>query len=320
MPYLVGTDEAGLGPNLGPLMIASTVWWVDQSVATLDLFETLAGVVCNMPDESDSGRIPIADSKCLYKAGQGLHHLEHGFLTALACLGNRPGNWQQLWSSLCPDVNVDCREIPWHADFELDVPIAVESALIERQSNTLLKACQSKKVKLVSMHCRAIFPKQFNELTLRLGNKSAALSHWTLELLRDVLDQLPAEPVTVYADKHGARNFYAPLLQHFFSDRLIEIVAEGNLESLYRWGPAEQRVEIGFRVGSERFLPTALASMTAKYMRELCMLAFNRFWRTHLPDLRPTAGYPADARRFKAEIDACQIRLGIADQLLWRCR
>ena len=28
MPYLVGTDEAGYAPNLGPLVISATVWWV----------------------------------------------------------------------------------------------------------------------------------------------------------------------------------------------------------------------------------------------------------------------------------------------------
>ena len=26
MPYLIGTDEAGYGPNLGPLVISTTAW------------------------------------------------------------------------------------------------------------------------------------------------------------------------------------------------------------------------------------------------------------------------------------------------------
>ncbi len=28
MPYLLGTDEAGYGPNLGPLVISASVWEV----------------------------------------------------------------------------------------------------------------------------------------------------------------------------------------------------------------------------------------------------------------------------------------------------
>ena len=51
------------------------------------------------------------------------------------------------------------------------------------------------------------------------------------------------------------------------------------------------------------FWPTALASMVAKYVAgELSMLAFNRYWCARLPELRPTAGYPTDARRFDREV------------------
>ena len=68
----------------------------------------------------------------------------------------------------------------------------------------------------------------------------------------------------------------------------------------------------------ERFLPTALASMTAKYLRELSMRAFNKFWSVHVPDLRPTAGYPKDAHRFYKDIRTAQRKLGIDDHALWR--
>jgi hypothetical protein len=70
----------------------------------------------------------------------------------------------------------------------------------------------------------------------------------------------------------------------------------------------------------EAFLPTALASMTAKYLRELSMRAFNEFWCLRVPGLRPTAGYPGDAPRFKQAIDAARRELGVADHVLWRNR
>ena len=69
-----------------------------------------------------------------------------------------------------------------------------------------------------------------------------------------------------------------------------------------------------------RWLPVALASMTAKYHRELAMRAFNHFWCERVPDLKPTAGYPLDAKRFKKAISPLQIKLGIADDCLWRWR
>ena len=55
-----------------------------------------------------------------------------------------------------------------------------------------------------------------------------------------------------------------------------------------------------FRTKGEEFLPTALASMTAKYLRELSMRAFNEFWCARVTGLRPTAGYPMDVAEVQA--------------------
>jgi hypothetical protein len=60
--------------------------------------------------------------------------------------------------------------------------------------------------------------------------------------------------------------------------------------------------------------------MTSKYLRELSMAAFNAFWQRHVRDLKPTAGYPVDARRFRQQIATVQAELGIEDQQLWRAR
>jgi hypothetical protein len=175
-------------------------------------------------------------------------------------------------------------------------------------------------VRLVSLHSRTIFPQEFNDLTESFDNKSETLSRLTLELLSQVLERLPAAPVIAFCDKHGGRNFYSALLQRQFPDWLVEVYCEGCDESVYRFGPPERRVEVGFRVQSERFLPAALASMIAKYLREVLMRPFNDFWCARLPGLRPTAGYPSDSHRFKREIAQLQLALGIDDRVLWRCR
>jgi len=62
----------------------------------------------------------------------------------------------------------------------------------------------------------------------------------------------------------------------------------------------------------------ALASMTSKYLRELLMLEFNRFWQERVPGLKATAGYPSDAVRFFKAIRATAQQLGIMEQSLWR--
>jgi hypothetical protein len=98
------------------------------------------------------------------------------------------------------------------------------------------------------------------------------------------------------------------------------VYRESLAESIYRWGVEAERVEIQFRAGGESFLPAALASMVSKYLRELAMRAFNDFWCCRVPELKPTAGYPIDARRFKQAIAATQGELGIDDDILWRSR
>ena len=39
MPYLIGTDEAGYGPRLGPLLISISAWHVNRSPSEVDLYE-----------------------------------------------------------------------------------------------------------------------------------------------------------------------------------------------------------------------------------------------------------------------------------------
>jgi len=101
---------------------------------------------------------------------------------------------------------------------------------------------------------------------------------------------------------------------------LMEVRKEGRAESVYRWGSEPRRREIRFTAKGDAFVPAALASMVAKYLRELAMQAFNAYWCERLPDLQPTAGYPADARRFKEEIAQLQAAENIPDSTLWRNR
>lgn len=67
-------------------------------------------------------------------------------------------------------------------------------------------------------------------------------------------------------------------------------------------------------------MSVALASMLCKYLREALMRRFNAFWRQHLPDVKPTAGYHTDGERFMRDTAAKRKDLGIGDEQLVRCR
>ena len=65
LPYLIGTDEAGYGPNLGPLTIAGTLWET-ESIET-DLYQALSDTVASRSTRSlATPKLFIADSKKVY--------------------------------------------------------------------------------------------------------------------------------------------------------------------------------------------------------------------------------------------------------------
>lgn len=322
MAYLIGTDEAGYGPNLGPLVISATVWSIPDDDPEADLYRLLRKVVSSRVGRTAQAmrRVAMCDSKVLYQSGSGLKMLERGTLAALALLGQEVCDWHKLWEVLCPD-RCDARdEVPWHDGFELELPLEADVDDLRRAVERLSKGCDQAGVRLCAVRSRAVFPARFNALTEGLGNKAELLSRLTIELICEVLGELDGGPVFVICDKHGGRNRYGALLQQCFTDWLVEVHHESREDSVYRWGPDDRRVEVRFRPRAERFLPAALASMASKYLREVSMRAFNEYWRARIPELRPTAGYFRDARRFKAEIAEAQMALGIDDRLVWRVR
>jgi ribonuclease HII len=318
MPYLLGMDEAGYGPNLGPLLITCTVWQVPDSLFGEDLYTVFKDSVQASATTTDRTRIPVGDSKILYKSGGPLGGLECGVLAALSTWASLPGHWRGMWGLLDPGSASALEAIPWYASYDCDLPVAGDKALIGHLAQAFQQAQLQVDVRLSAVRSLALFPEAFNRLVAEWAGKGAVLSIKTLELLRTMLALADDEPILVQCDKHGGRKRYGPLLQQAFPEYLVEVCEETASSSRYRWGPVNRRVEVRFVAKGEGFLPTALASMCSKYLRELAMLAFNDFWRSHVQQLRPTAGYPLDARRFRREIAEAQDRLGIPNEILWR--
>ena len=320
MGYLIGTDEAGYGPNLGPLVISVTVWEAPDGGGE-DLFARLEHLIS--PDvrrtrAAGGPCVAMADSKSLYAAGKGLGRLERGLWAALGLLNGCPRTWRNVWQSLAPESLGEMRRIPWYADY--DAPAPLECNLEEMASlvDTLQAGLAAVGVRLAAMRSRAIFPEEFNGLVERYGSKGTALSHETLALAAHAIESLPSGRISVVCDKHGGRNRYGPLLAAHFPEWVIEVLGEGRQWSTYRFGPSERRIEVCFRTRAESCLPAALASMASKYLRELAMQAMNDYWRDRVPGLRSTAGYPQDAKRFRVDIAEKQSQLRIADRVLWR--
>lgn len=359
MHYLIGTDEAGYGPNLGPLVITATVWQVPESISHADLYRAVHSCITDRPRHFNKPkaktakpkaaktksakttkkkktskrrtrideRIWIADSKKLYKpsAGKkGLASLERGVLAAIDASGaGMPVDWHDLWHTLCDVDHDSMKSLPWYADFDECLPIDITSEEATIAGKALREGLEDLGIRICRIRSRTIDAGQFNDLLTQFANKSDVLSNVTLELVAKQMDWLKTigegdVPVCVLCDKHGGRNHYAALISRQFPDAFVEVREESRQSSSYRL--SQQPTEFCFQAKADNILAAGLASMVSKYLRELAMRAFNAFWQSHDGQLRPTAGYPLDAKRFKQEIAMVQSSLGIADEKLWRAR
>jgi hypothetical protein len=106
-----------------------------------------------------------------------------------------------------------------------------------------------------------------------------------------------------------------------FSEWSLEIDKEKDGDSHYLLIRGRDRVRIIFKEKAEAdCLPVAVASMLSKYLREAMMRRFNAFWKIHIPNVEPTAGYYGDGSRFLTDIAQKRRELGITDEQMVRCR
>jgi ribonuclease HII len=263
---ILGTDEAGYGPNLGPLAVSITAWTAPS--------DDLSPIQEPLKKQG----LPISDSKKLYHGS--LKTLEQTVSAALRYLKNA-----------------------------------------NHQNDPFASVLSQHQVRLLDVQSRIIEPDEFNQLLDQFNSKGSLLSDVTLRLVVEMLNKETQEsPAVVLCDKHGGRNHYLDLLTEFFPGEWIQPVQESRAVSVYRWIHRGRPLEFRFLAKGESQTPIALASMFSKYRRESAMHRFNEFWAQYVPGLKPTAGYPEDAKRFKQDIAAAQVALGIGDDMIWRKR
>ncbi len=313
MPRLIGLDEAGYGPNLGPLVVAATVWEIDGDPYRFDPWTAFDGTVSRSADRTFR-TVHIADSKIVHASSTGIDAVERSAAAILQLAGRSVVSLHDLWDGLSgSSLRSNCGE-PWFCGDDFPLPLTENAALAPGVAERWRRQCDATGCRLVDVACAIVPARHFNGALQKSGSKGRVLSATTLELLSRVWQPADAGSALVLCDKHGGRNRYADLLADAFPDQLPLCLEESTAISRYRLGTGEVR----FQVRSEEHLPVAAASLVAKYLRELCMEAMNRFWTARQPGLRPTRGYPVDARRYRKEIEAEATALGLEPDTYWR--
>ena len=322
MPWIVGIDEAGYGPNLGPLVMTSVACRVPEWSPKTDFWQLLQAAVRRF-GEADDGRLLVEDSKVVYAPNRGLLDLEMAVLTLSAPERTQPAQngvslrLASLIDRVCPACHADLRAEPWYSGAS-PLPVAAEPARLRLAARLLSRASAANGVTWAAVRSVVVCPLRFNRLLDQWGSKADVLRYALGELLR-CNRFAEDEAVHFYIDKHGGRNTYAAMLQDALGEGMVVAHAEGMNRSAYSVLGVGREVRLTFqpRADAEHF-GVALASMVSKYLREVLMREFNDFWTAKVPGLEPTAGYPGDALRFWHSIRPVADQLHIPEDALWR--
>jgi hypothetical protein len=343
---LAGIDEAGYGPLLGPLVVSATAFeLMDVPLVTESeegangmpggglpcLWRLLKGAVAKKTPVK-KGRLLVADSKVVHNLTDGNKLLERGVLAFLRCmaeaggmaLSEAPSTSELLELFGC--TNHELTDHPWYSPHEVNVPWLAEAGDLAIACNMLAGAMAAARVRPAAMRTAVVSERAFNRLVGGTNNKASALVSITLSHLYYLHTTFGHEGLVVGIDKQGGRDHYTTLLLQSFPEAHLKVLLESAEASSYLLTERladgrERRSLIHFCEKGERaFLPTALASMLCKYLRELCMHSFNAWWCRQIAGLRPTAGYHQDGSRWLMDVEPHLGRLGISREMLVRVR
>lgn len=307
---------------LGPLVVGLSTLETPTPTSPALPWKLLAPTVVHRAGKRRG--IPVADSKKLHKPSKNdLSGLEIGVLTFITCeRGSTPRTFRELIDHLTAGRADYLDAYPWYRGQDVDLPFSLSSLELVGATRRLDRALERAQVRVAEVRAIPVEVTEFNQ-TLAERETKGEVNAWAIGRFLGWLGrQNDRDRADVWVDRLGGRLRYGPFLYPLFPGARLQIVEQEHESQCYDIEFAKDRLlRIHFqKEGEEACFATALASMTAKYVRELHMALFNRWWRQQDEALRPTAGYPQDARRFLSDIGKLRARLGIDPALLIRKR
>ncbi|MGD0094098.1 MAG: hypothetical protein ABSE73_29670, partial [Planctomycetota bacterium] len=226
---LIGIDEAGYGPTLGPLCHGYAAFHCPPPTPSRkgrgntevpDLWALLHPAVSRHPATGNS--ITVDDSKKVYSPGLGLGLLTRGVAAFLGCAAARLDAEDALYQRLLPEADRRrLEEDPWGQQLdglanraatvrERTLPLAYARG---SETDSLRHTLKTRNIAVLALGARALSAKHFNASLGGRENKADA--SWRViaaELQRLLALCADGEDVHVTIDRQGGRKFYAAQL------------------------------------------------------------------------------------------------------------
>ena len=297
---VMGVDENGLGPRLGPLVATSLVLESPRYARAALCERGLALGLTDSKQTGGFGRMGFTESVALAlieRAGAGLPTCGNDLLDRIS-----PHSRQRL-RACCPDDSTAAQ--CWALDLRLPAfggdPTygeALLDALVGRSS-----------LRIVDVRSRVACAGVLNAKLAAGTNKLAVDLELFEELIASVHDRHSSALLVICGMIGGIRDYASRFSR--FERCQVQPLADRRGQRRYRVGGLG---ELRFEVDADaRHLPVALASIVGKYVREICMGRIGEFYRQGTPALTLASGYHDPVTtRFIDATEPSRRRLGIA--------
>lgn len=287
--YIIGADENGLGPRLGPMTVTAVLARVADGAERVVTTKPRGGLKRRLGDSKDL----VAHGNCALGEAWTRALVERG-----AGHGDRPGAAPDDPRSLLEAVTLDPATVlsepcPKHVRGQC-WSVEDEGFCSEEEMGDLLtlvrkdlKRLEARGVEIVGVRTVVACTKRLNEAVDR-GESRFVVDLHAMERLILHFHELAGEEISAECGKVGGFGQYGKVFGPL-AGRLHMVLEEGRARSAYRFPGLG---EIAFvRDGDASNILVGMASLVGKYVRELLMGRIVRHYRRLDGDLPVVSGY-----------------------------
>lgn len=300
---VIGIDENGLGPILGPMVVTA---------AAFRCPEYNADSLWKLVDE----QLPADDSKVVFK-NRKHGQAETAVLRWLSLFNIHATNTGTLIQKICHEFILPCPSAIDSPQCQLPTPVSVPLfSSLDWPSLPLdvWNRFDVAEIKPALLHATNICPGLYNQyLADDKRNKLQLDFELMMKLISIIERQFPKDRILAICGKVGATRYYLPW---FKKNEFNHVVALKEHPDCSQYQLSKRTTVCFIKDADSLHLPVAVASMIGKYIREIEMHHINTLL---LPNQRPVSGYrDTRSKSFIQSTQSKRKKIGLPDRCFLR--